>query len=396
MRFHVVFSAVMLVIAGCGRGEVASDPAAARDSAGVIIVENRSEHGPNLRWEVEALPVVELGRAEGNGPDLFGSVRHVIRLQTGELAVADAIAREVRVFDEGGRHRFTFGGHGEGPGEFTNLWRIAEVRGDSIAVVDNLSGRVSIFTVDGEFSRSYPIPRIPGGSAPNVQGAMKSGALVVSTRATARPPIAGQSTVLVYTVDPQGNISDRLGEYPDRHLGSNGLALGFGGAAVFAVGDSIIWYGHSSRFELRAIDSQGSLVRVIRMDRPARNVTEAEVAEAQAVVRGNLRRQGASGPAVQRIMETEFAEAHPVIGRIVVDDSGYLWVARYTNRLVADESTAQESETWDVFDTDGRLRGQVVLPVGFRVTEITSDLVVGVHTDAMGLHRVLLYRVHRN
>lgn len=131
------------------------------------------------------------------------------------------------------------------------------------------------------------------------------------------------------------------------------------------------------------------------MDRSPRAVTASEVEEAKASVEESLRRQGASGPAVQRIMASEFASNHPVMAKIIVDDARYLWVSRYTNTLVAEESVADAHETWDVFDPDGRLKGRVILPSGFRANQVSGHFVVGVHTDDAGLERVRMYRVHR-
>lgn len=390
---YALLSSLTLVIGGCDRGDSASGSVAVRDSAGVTIVENRSHDGPDLAWIVDDTPLVELGRAEGDGAEVFAYIRHVIRLRTGALAVADAGAREIRVFDQAGRHAFTVGRQGEGPGEFTNLWRIAQVRGDSIAAIDNRLGRVSLFSPDGEIGRSYPIPRLAGGSAPNVQGFLDNGDMVVSTAATGSP--ARQSTVLVYTVDPEGRIAHQLGEYPDRERGSNGLGLVFGGAANVGVGGSIVWYAHSSTFEVQAIDPQGSLMQIIRMDRTPRSVTDEEVAAARASEEESLRRQGASRTAAERILASEFATSHPVMARILVDDAGYLWVARYPNTLVPEASTAEQRETWDVFAPRGGLRGRVTFPTGFWADEVFGDLVVGVHTDDTGGQRVRAYRVSR-
>lgn len=393
-RCRLLLASLVLGVVGCGRGDPAAGAAVARDSAGVTIVENRLSDGPALAWFDDDTLMLEVGRAEGNGADVFVQIRHVIRLRTGELVVADAGAREIRVFDAEGRHRFTVGGQGEGPGEFANLWSIAQVRGDSIAAVDTRLGRVSIFSSAGGFGRSYPIPRLPGGSAPNVLGFLGTGEMVISAAATAST--GRQSTVLLYTADPQGIIANRLGEYRDRELGSNGLGLAFGGAAAFGVGDSVIWYAHTSAFDIHAVDPQGVPVRIVRLDRSPPAVTEAEVAEAKASVEESLRRQGVSGPAVARILTTEYATRHALMARILLDDSGQLWISRYMNTLVAEPSVATQRDTWDVFDADGGLRGHVVLPVGFRLTQISGDRILGVHSDDLGVQRVRVYRFSRH
>src|SRR5688572_9568886 len=89
---------VMLVIAGCDGGAFTSGSMSVRDSAGVAIVELRSTDEAGLAWPVDAMPASDIGRAEG--ADVFGVLRRVIVLRAGGLAVADASAREIRMFAE--------------------------------------------------------------------------------------------------------------------------------------------------------------------------------------------------------------------------------------------------------------------------------------------------------
>ena len=138
-----------------------------RDSADVLIAESPLEASGD-EWRLQLPSVLLIGRSEGteDGPDLFGRINQVIRLSSGDIAVAENLAGEIRVFDDGGGHLRTFGGRGEGPGEFANPWTIAELPGETIAAVDPLAERISLFTSSGTFARSFPIPRLPGASAP--------------------------------------------------------------------------------------------------------------------------------------------------------------------------------------------------------------------------------------
>ncbi|MFW6078316.1 MAG: 6-bladed beta-propeller [Gemmatimonadota bacterium] len=391
-------AARVLVVAGvaaaaCAGGERSGGPIV-RDSAGVVIVENAEIGGADAELRVAPTPVLEIGRADGEGPDVFGSVRRAIRLRSGEIAIADGLAREVRVFDATGRHRLTFGRQGEGPGEFANLWWIDELDGDSILAVDNLNARVSVFDGGGAFVRSFGLPRLPGAAAPDIVGLLDDGALVISAWSTLSSRDAGERReVIVYTVDRDGGAAATVGRYPDRDVGGNGMGVVFGSEAVVAVGDSSIWYGHTSRFELRALDRDGSVRRIVRLDRTRRPVTEAEIAAARARSEESLRRQGVSAATMRRVMESEFAEAHPVHGRVLVDEVGRLWVARVRRSGGAGGADPEEPrpEAWDVFDADGRALGRVVMPPGFRAVAIGESDVVGVHTDALGVERVQVY-----
>ena len=197
-----------------------------RDSAGVRIAES-PEASPD-EWRLQLPPVLQIGRNEGedDGPDLFGHIMQVIRLSSGDIAVAEGLANEIRIFDDGGGHLRTFGRNGEGPGEFTALWTIAELPGDTIVAVDPRGGRVSLFTSSGTFARSFLIPRLPGAAAPNVIGWLDDGTLLIDalTRSPSRDT-RDQSTHFLYAVDRDGEVLGTLGEFAGQQLGRNGYPL---------------------------------------------------------------------------------------------------------------------------------------------------------------------------
>ena len=387
----LILATALFGITGCDAPADSSGSTILRDSAGIWIAENLSD-ATGGQWQLQLPAVVTIGRSVGeeDGPDLFGRIMQVIRLSSGYIAVADALSREVRLFDENGSHLLTFGRHGEGPGEFTNLVAIGELAGDSIAAIDNLNARVSLFTSAGEFARSFPLPRLPGASAPNVVGWLEDGTLLVTTlsRSPSRDT-RDQSTSFLYTVDRHGGIRNTLGEFPDSRLGRNGLPLGFGSRAEFAADGTLAWYGHSEGFELVGYDRMGSVRRIVRMDRSASEVTEADINEARAWAEESL--QGQSGPAVERIRETEFASTYPVHGMLRSGWDGSLWVERYRSPLVRD-SVPRE---WDIFDAEGRFAGHLVTPGAFRITDIGEQFVLGIHTDALGVQTARMYRLLR-
>lgn len=385
-------TAVSILCFGCAPEDNSLQATIVRDSAGVQIAENPSGAAGD-EWTLQQPPLLEIGRSEGQGAgsDLFGAIAHAIRLSNGDIAVADRHAQEIRVFDDAGGHLHTFGRPGEGPGEFTTLWSIAELSGDSIAAIDPRGGRVSLFDAAGAFGRSFPIPRLPGASAPNVVGWLADGTLLIQTlsRSPSRDT-RDQSTHFLYAVDRNGEILGTLGEFPGSPLGRNGLALGFASRAEFAAGGSLAWVGQSARFELVAYDPTGAVRRIVRLDRVAKAVTPEETAEAQAAVEQSL--QGASGPAVERILATEYASQHPVHGTLFADRADNLWVERYRSHLLADPGPQE----WDIFDGEGRLAGYLVAPSDFQITDIGADHVLGFHTDELGVQTVRMYRLVRD
>ena len=391
-RPTLLLTAATLLLTSC-TADNPSPTTILRDSADVLIAENPSDASAD-EWQLQLPPVLEIGRADGDedGPDLFGFITQAIQLSTGNIAVADGLAREIRIFDEAGSHLLTFGRPGEGPGEFTNLVSIAELAGDTIAAIDNLNGRVSLFTSAGAFVRSFPIPRLPGASAPNVVGWLEDGTLLIQTNS--RPvsrDTRDQSTVSPLRGRPSTARSSRRSA-SSRTAGWAETASDWASARAPSSRWVAPWHGMDtpSDFELVGHDRTGSVRRIVRMNRTPKAVTQEEIAESQAEVEKSL--EGMSGPAVERILETEFASTHPVHGMLMSDETGSLWVQRYRNRFAQDPGPGE----WDIFDAEGRLTGYLTIPNEFRITDIGGQFVLGVHSDALGVQAVRMHRLIRD
>ena len=129
MKASIPLAFVALTGVACAEsGDPASVPAEGLapdfemwDSAGVHIVENaRPPADSRLGWRVGEQPALSIGEVDGPDPYLL-DISDVLRMPGGRIIVADRISRELRAFDTLGVHLATWGGTGEGPGEFTSL-----------------------------------------------------------------------------------------------------------------------------------------------------------------------------------------------------------------------------------------------------------------------------------
>ena len=154
--------AALLASVGCS--DVGSVPGEGsfevRDSAGITVALSRdSLWTSEVAWHVPTTPSVVIGTRDGPDPEtLFGRIGGVVVLSDGRIAVADLLAREIRLFSSQGDFIVTFGRSGEGPDEFGFLDRIARIRGDSVIARDVGAFKSVVFSSDGSGYRTVLRP----------------------------------------------------------------------------------------------------------------------------------------------------------------------------------------------------------------------------------------------
>ena len=142
MRIALAF--IALGAAACQQDEPSEGGSGTQpsDSAGIRIVENPPPAGGSrLGWRVGPGPAVSIGAVEGEVPYLFASAADATNLRDGRIVVVDRGSDELRVFDALGTHLATWGGRGEGPGEFIDLHHVDRWPGDSIRAVPATASR---------------------------------------------------------------------------------------------------------------------------------------------------------------------------------------------------------------------------------------------------------------
>ncbi|MEX2470994.1 MAG: hypothetical protein WEA34_02365 [Gemmatimonadota bacterium] len=392
---------VTALAAACAPGSDRPDaPTAAtlRDSAGVTIVENRAAAlDADAPWTVGAEPMLDLGTVEGEGPEAFFRVRDVHRAADGRIFVADAGNAEVRVFSADGSHLATWGGEGDGPGEFRAPDALLPwPAGDTMGVWDSRQRRVTLFDSDGDAVRSFPISDVASVSSPRVFGILPDGALLLTgiefafedaSAGLVRPPTSAA------LVEPDLSERAHLGTHP----GSESLMsvsperveifrVPFArGAVAEVVGDGVV-FSPTDRWELRIHGRDGRLERIARVDRAPTPLTP-EIVEAEVERRVAGAPDAAQAGLRARLTEGPHPDALPAFGDVVGDADGRLWV----------EVFRPESEVgparWAVFDAEGRLLGAVTLPEGFTPHRAGDGWLLGVAEDDLGVERVQLWPV---
>ena len=370
-----------------------------RDSAGIRIVENaRPPEGSRLDWRLGPEPLVSIGKMEGEDPYLFERVFGARMLSDGRIVIGDDGAKELRVFDQDGIHLETWGGRGEGPGEFVGgqLWGMAALPGDSIIVWGFLWPELTVFGPDGEFLRRF-IPERSRWDNWDRRGHLSP--LSVSRHGLI---LAGQDDVYfdpaeVEVWDAGGQLRGLLGAHPARESSRAGDGdrgpLMFGDFVYRRPWGDLFVISSNRRYEFRAFGTDGSLTRIVRMEhelrRPAEAHIEAYIGERLSWIPSERTDQLAERRRELRSMAV--ADHLPAFAAFRGDDAlDHLWVFEY-------EAPGEEEPgtLFTIFDPEGRVLGFFETPEGMAIMEIGADYVLARVENDLGVQSVQLWPLKR-
>ncbi len=398
-------------VVACAGGDAApAERSAARDSAGVRIVENRAPAWEGrTAWRVDSAPIFEIDDATtpGDAAD-FQHVVGVLRLSDGSVVVLDRAEPFVRAFDATGALRWSAIGRGSGPGELEAPALLSRIRGDSIVVDDGATPRALLLSPAGEIAGDLPgrLVPAPGGVAgrrplhPDARladGALVGAAMVMPPRAE----LDGEGMVPVrwpaYVFARDGERTTELGALPRGMLAQSrapSVHVLFGARATFAPRGDGFLFGFPSGDDVLLYDAGGSLRSVVRTPGGRRMAGEEEVAAGAATF---TRVSGTPGRAPLR-PDQLLVDSLPAYGRVVAGTDGTIWRERFDPAAPPAGyglARTDAGATWDVHDADGRWLGPVGMPRGLYLTDAGADWVAGIHTGDDDVQTPRVYRVGR-
>lgn len=385
-------------------GEAPSDGSAGpgvavRDSAGIRVVENgRPAEGSRLGWRIGPEPAVSIGAQEGEEPYLLHWVSGATKLPDGRIVVANGGTNEVRVFDPAGQHLETWGGAGEGPGEFLGLSQIARWRGDSLVAWYSQGRSISVFDDSGTFGRSLTLRtagaeswRQPRPLAPRPDGTFLS----------INDP-EDEDTAVVEIWHADGTLAASLGSHPSLEVtvemdasGNPELSLpAYGRELRVAPWGELVVISPTSRYEIRAFRADGSLARIVRREHAPRAPDQTDLARYVELHMTSFEEAlpAAMLPELRSSLEsTRLAETFPAFGSITSDAVGHLWVREYDY-----PREERPAPLWSVYDPEGRILGFVETPGNLTLYEIGEDYVLGSTRDDFDVEYVQLWPLDRS
>ena len=187
--------------------------------------------------------------------------------------------------------------------------------------------------------------------------------------------------------DGEGELRSELGTHPGVESNDTEWATIYYRAPVVAAWGDVVIISTNYRYELKAFDRDGTLVRIVRRGHELRAPSEEEV---MAHIEENTRPGTAPEEMRRRRQVAVVAEYHPAYRGARSDAAGYLWVREYDFPF-----EPRPAPLWTVFDPDGRMLGLLETPMGLRIDEIGEDYILGVARDELGVERVQLWPLER-
>ena len=359
---------------------------------------------PPQQWTVDPKPSLEIGGVQGLGPTEFAGIRGVVRLQDGQIAVANGATNEIRIFSQRGTFQTSGGRAGSGPGEFRRLLHLSRF-GDTLVGVD-ADTRIHVFAADGRFVRSVNPTRPEHHRSPQHVGVLRDGsAIVVATKGT--PQAATNEVKYVYSVFRGNRGGDSLTPlfevpgYREVRVGQAPSLLLLDGEGTVTARETRICAGFSGQFDLTCYEASGTGVMRIVRETDARAPTDSD----RSVVRNAYLAANRDAPPRVReqmeraVQEFRFADRVPAFSRLRISSTGELWVSEFDPGTGLPGPTALQAPTraqrWSVFAPDGRWLADIVLPARFVAYDVGLDYVAGVSFDADDVERVTVWRVRR-
>ncbi|MFH1764845.1 MAG: hypothetical protein ABIF09_11690, partial [Gemmatimonadota bacterium] len=263
------YSLSCLASIGCDAPENPAPRTEVWDSAGITIVENYGEVGPDGGgWVVSPEPVLSIGTFQGDSVYQLFEVEGAKRLQDGGIAIANAGSGEIRVFDGEGRFLVAHGRKGEGPGEFEDSALVGVLGGDTLVVVDNQLRRISlVHPVEGFLESTRISDDLGGGAYP--QGMFADRTVVMGggfyfSSASGDQLSSGFSRreTNYQSAGLDGELVTDFGEFPGseffmqvQNLGGGAMSMmarliPFGKHAMQTVGPERFYYASGDRWEV--------------------------------------------------------------------------------------------------------------------------------------------------
>ena len=329
----------------------------------VIVVKNPKE--PIYKTPILSLKEdFALGGPNATGDYAFNQIRTTAIGDDGTIYVLDGREGHVKMFDASGKYLKTFGRKGQGPGELDSPLALSIVRPKKEIMVQEISRRLSFFTLDGRFLRNQSMKDTWG-----LRARVDSKGNIIVQEAVLDPK---DPRYITKKFDADMKLIAELAKSPapTPSVFNPLMAVSF----WTIDDDDLIVYGYPKTYELKFFGPSNTVVKKIIRDYAPVEITEAEKEEQRKdLARGEM-----------GSLKLEFDKYHPAFRRFFLSDLGRIFVQTW-------EKTKDGLYIHDIFDADGRFLAR--LPLALNGIEIRNGKYYALEEDAEGYQSVKRYSV---
>ncbi len=355
------------------------------------IVDNPAPNFNVITLRASLQPVIKFGTLNNDERLELLGIGDAVVLESGRLAIAPSrssqsmIATEIRIVEKPGTFVNRFGRAGDGPGEYRAVSQMVGLGKDSLLVVDQTQGRVTLLAPSGAVVKSTPFE----GTA---LCCFADGSFLVKPRAPVqiralrdpkRPLVSYSIQSLSAGAAPRKILELSAGD-PSLQLPSarGGYAippLPFGRTAYVRVTANTIVYGIGDMYEYQVYSRDGKLLRTVRA-----SVRPIPIpAESLAAARTGLERVAATPEGKRELDRTTFPTTFPAYGKIEVEEDGTVWIASRHSQIV-----------WARFDPSGKLSGTFQTPKETYVVRFSrGHVLLASQNRADGVSTIHMHRI---
>lgn len=331
-------------------------------------------------------PTLQLGVEDGAAPYLFDSITGALEMPSGEIVVSDGGTREIRVFDSSGGHLHTFGGRGQGPGEFRGEPLVRAATPGTLLAWDSRLQRLTWFTVEGEVLKDRLVSTSKSLPVSNYRLHPNGYVIWQEAPSRVRAPDGLLSTPMslaIVKVEPESVRWRWIRDLPglEEVIVGNSRApaifqptAGNNWAVMVDPPAIVVADDPEGDWELSVYDLEGRLQASIRAPVPRREITDdlARVAQQRLLDQADTLLPGEREDFRVAVRQMPLPGRAPAISSVLVDAANRLWVKRWAGFW--EELLGEGHDTYDVIDPDGVWLGVVAVSRGFgQIVSISNE-----------------------
>lgn len=359
------------------------------------VVESAAPRDPDLM--IADQPLVRIGMLVGPLEYIFGDVTGAVRLGDGSIVVADEQSYHVRRYDADGRHLWTSGREGDGPGEYRGLRLLRNCPGAAITVFDWVQDRITELDAEGEVVDTRRLNSI-GVNPYGEPGCSADGRLVF------RPWPADRVSVVDRAVGESWRwrmslkqaLADRVTVLRSGIPGAERTRVSrgtvrpsyWGRDMAFATVNTGVWFGTSDDYRLEHVDWTGRVTCIARWAGPDLAVTGEQVQRYREYLSAHDYYADYGDRFAREVWPERRAylpERFPAYESLLALPDGSVWVRTYRWR--------GPEEELHLLDRDGVWLRRLMMPAGSVILDAGPDWVIVRQRNELDVPTVALYEL---